>query len=601
VRALALKELARLQLQQGQPLAARDGLQQSVASLLRLNREEEVAWTRRTLAAAYERLGDRKGAERLLEEARLQFAELEVPTGQAGASVDLARLAADEDRWETAEARGQEGARRYQELGHVSGLGGALLQLARVRVEQGALAEAQRLYEEALRRLRTSGCTVDLCHGLLQTAAETHPEVRPMDPVRAYRECISLARERGLRSLHAHALRGLAATYAEGGRDERALELAQQAVQVARETTETPLIQACLELQGRLQKSSGPAESLPALGRVAHSSPIHVESVTVRELETTNGHRPLGLRRTTVAAKTVRGRSSNWPPGTPSRGACPDAESPMRVRLLGGMSLCLGEQEVPLLEWWAKAKKLFAYLVIHRSRPISRDILLEEFWPEGDQQRAIHSLQTTLSFLRRSLRSLPGGSTVADRLIIARDGNYLFDSDGRCESDLQEFEYHWHEGARLKAAGQTEEAAFHWTAGDRLYVGDLLPDFPYEDWCASPRERLRSQYLELLLDLARYLRQTQKPREALRTTERMFAIDGCDERAHRMAMRCHVQLGRPVDALRQYERCCQVLGRELRVQPSKATRDLHELIRQRMDARDPRPADSAGDTLPVSA
>jgi DNA-binding SARP family transcriptional activator len=42
-------------------------------------------------------------------------------------------------------------------------------------------------------------------------------------------------------------------------------------------------------------------------------------------------------------------------------------------------------------------------------------------------------------------------------------------------------------------------------------------------------------------------------------------------------------MGRPVDALRQYERCCQVLERELRVQPSKATRDLHDLIRQRME------------------
>jgi DNA-binding SARP family transcriptional activator len=272
----------------------------------------------------------------------------------------------------------------------------------------------------------------------------------------------------------------------------------------------------------------------------------------------------------------------------------------MRVRLLGGMSLFLGDEEVPLLDWWAKAKKLFAYLVIHRSRPISRDVLLEEFWPEGDQQRAVHSLQTTLSFLRRSLRSLPGGAALADRLIVARDGNYVFDGEDRCESDLQLFELHWQEGSRLKAAGQMDAAAAHWVEADQLYVGDLLPDFPYEDWCASPRERLRSQYLELLLNLSRYQRQSQRPREALRTTERMFLIDSCDERAHRMAMRCHVQLGRPVDALRQYERCCQMLERELRVHPSKATRELHELIRQRMAAgRDPRAIETRTEPLPA--
>jgi DNA-binding SARP family transcriptional activator len=246
------------------------------------------------------------------------------------------------------------------------------------------------------------------------------------------------------------------------------------------------------------------------------------------------------------------------------------------------MSLFLGEEEVPLLDWWAKAKKLFAFLVIHRGRPVSRDILLEEFWPDGDQQRAVHSLQTTLSFLRRSLRSLPGGQALTERLIIARDGNYLFDCEGRCESDIHRFESHVQEGMRLKAAERTDEAAAHWIEADRLYVGDLLPDFPYEDWCASPRERLRSQYLELLLNLAMYHRQAQRPREALQAAERMFLVDACDERGHRMIMRCQVMMGRPVDALRQYERCSQVLERELRVQPSKLTRDLVELIRQRM-------------------
>src|SRR5437899_12842561 len=113
--------------------------------------------------------------------------------------------------------------------------------------------------------------------------------------------------------------------------------------------------------------------------------------------------------------------------------------APIRVRLLGGMRLFRGEEELPLLDWWAKAKKLFAYLVIHRGRPVSRDILLEEFWPGGDQQRAIHSLQTTLSFLRRSLRSLPTGPTLAARLIVARDGNYVFVGSGPCASDPQSF------------------------------------------------------------------------------------------------------------------------------------------------------------------
>lgn len=262
-------------------------------------------------------------------------------------------------------------------------------------------------------------------------------------------------------------------------------------------------------------------------------------------------------------------------------GATVASQEPARVCLLGGLRLFLGETEVPLLEWWSRMRKLLAYLVVHRGRPVSRDILLEEFWPGGDPQRAGHCLHTTISLLRRLLRSVPGVPAAAERLIIARDGGYLFDSDGRCEVDIHRFDHHFQEGMRFKKAGHLDEAAAHWAEADRLYAGDLLPEFPYEDWCASPRERLRSQCLELLLNLAMYHRQARRPREALRTAERIFAIDGCDERAHRMVMRCYVQMGRPVEALRQFERCCQVLERELRVRPSRLTRDLHELIRRK--------------------
>jgi DNA-binding SARP family transcriptional activator/predicted ATPase len=590
VRAVALAELARVYLQQGQPLAARDTLQQSLALLAPLGCEEEAAWVRRLMVAACERLGDREGAERHAQEAWLQFRELEVLSGQAGASVDLARLAADRGRWDVAEARGEEAVQRYHELGHAGGQGGALVQLARARARRGERELGKQLYAQALTRLRAIGAAGDICHALLLAAAEPDAAAQPMDPVRAYRECIALARERGLRSFLAHALHGLAQTYAAAGRDERALAIAQEAVQVARETTETPLIQACLDLLGRLESPSAVAGPRSAS---SIESGVRVQTLTIRERELLVAPVPAAAASADDAARSAA--ASRWPPAASASAIVRvEVPGPLRVRLLGGLSLSLGDRDVPLLDWWAKAKKLFAYLVIHQGRPVSRDILLDEFWPEGDQQRAVHSLQTTLSFIRRSLRSLPGGPLMADRLIVARDGNYLFDGEGRCESDVQLFTARRQEGARLKAAGHPDAAAAQWQEADRLYAGDLLPDFPYDDWCTSPRERLRSQYMELLLELARYLRQAQRLREALHTTERMFLIDGCDERAHRMAMRCHVQLGRPVEALRQFERCCQILERELRVRPSKATQDLHELIRQRMSCA-PAPGAGAGD------
>src|SRR5262249_22251396 len=136
-------------------------------------------------------------------------------------------------------------------------------------------------YEEALRRLRATGTAVELCRALLQAATESQPHVSPLEPTKAYRECIALSRERGLRSLLAHALRGLADAYVADGRNERALTLAEEAVEGARETTEAALIQACLELLSRLHGTQE-ADQDPA---ARASRPVQGEPVVVREAE----------------------------------------------------------------------------------------------------------------------------------------------------------------------------------------------------------------------------------------------------------------------------------------------------------------------------
>ena len=74
--------------------------------------------------------------------------------------------------------------------------------------------------------------------------------------------------------------------YAADGRTERALGLAEEAVEIARQTTETPLIQACLELLGHIQGSHRRQPGLldPAAPLAARS--LQIESITVRSLET---------------------------------------------------------------------------------------------------------------------------------------------------------------------------------------------------------------------------------------------------------------------------------------------------------------------------
>src|SRR6185503_19576267 len=66
------------------------------------------------------------------------------------------------------------------------------------------------------------------------------------------------------------------------------------------------------------------------------------------------------------------------------------------------------------------------------------------------------------------------------------------------------------------------------------------------------------------------------------TALRLLTLDPLQEVVHRTLMRLYAGLGRRGTALRQYQQCVSVLGRELGVEPEAETKQLYqEILRQR--------------------
>jgi DNA-binding SARP family transcriptional activator len=142
-----------------------------------------------------------------------------------------------------------------------------------------------------------------------------------------------------------------------------------------------------------------------------------------------------------------------------------------------------------------------------------------------------------------------------------------------------------------RAAAQTapDRALAAWQQAVDLYEGDLLSNFPYDDWCLGLRERLRGQLLEGLYRLARASLAAGSPEAAKDLALRMVGLDPVQERAHRLLIHCYARLGCPGEAVRQFERCRQALWDELGAQPARATLNLCETIRSGTisEAQDP--------------
>jgi DNA-binding SARP family transcriptional activator len=113
-----------------------------------------------------------------------------------------------------------------------------------------------------------------------------------------------------------------------------------------------------------------------------------------------------------------------------------------------------------------------------------------------------------------------------------------------------------------------------------LYRGDLLEDFPDDDWVLARREDLRRQQLQALLTLGRLLLAAGRPAEAAATYRGAIARDGYLEAAHRGLMQSLARQGEPGQALRHYQSLLTLLADELGTAPSPETTELHGRLRR---------------------
>ena len=174
------------------------------------------------------------------------------------------------------------------------------------------------------------------------------------------------------------------------------------------------------------------------------------------------------------------------------------------VRLLGQPAITV-EGRAFRLATPRKSLQLLAYLLMHRTAPVSRDYLAFLFWPDEEEGAARARLRATFSDLLRVLPQ-PGTDfvgTSADGLWWNTDVDLWLDVDAFVEASK--------EGARL------EEAV-------ALYRGDLLVEL-YDEWIYGFRDRLRNVYLTVLARLVSEMRKRGDFSQAIDVARKILESD----------------------------------------------------------------------------
>lgn len=248
------------------------------------------------------------------------------------------------------------------------------------------------------------------------------------------------------------------------------------------------------------------------------------------------------------------------------------------INLLGPFELKVGRGPLPRLP--KKAQALLGFLAIGRGRSFPRDQLSTLLWGDSPTEQARQSLRQCLASLRSGLGAEQAGLLVASTTDVRLSTGPGIALDTEMFLDLSAS----HEVEALERA-----AALH--RGEFL-AGLHVPADPFSHWLAAERERWSSLRLDLQGRLSLAQAEAGRLEAAAASARVVTELDPFGESGYRLLMRLLAGAGQRAAALKQYERCREILQQELGVAPEAETVQLADAIRS--GAFTPQTAASAG-------
>ncbi|MCM3924100.1 AAA family ATPase, partial [Frankia sp. AiPs1] len=245
----------------------------------------------------------------------------------------------------------------------------------------------------------------------------------------------------------------------------------------------------------------------------------------------------------------------------------------VRIRVLGPLAVEVGGRPVAL--GGPRQRAVLARLVVARGELVSVDRLIEDLWRGEPPAKAVTSLQSYVSNLRRLLEPGRAPRTPATILISASPGYAVaLDRDAvdawRFESLLRE--------ARRNAAGTASRALI--SEGLSLWRGDAFGEVADESWATAETSRLADLRVEAREMLAAVELREGNLATAVRLADTLTRREPLREEGWRLLALALWGGNRQADALDALRRARRQLAEELGLDPGPELVRLEEAILQ---------------------
>ena len=237
-------------------------------------------------------------------------------------------------------------------------------------------------------------------------------------------------------------------------------------------------------------------------------------------------------------------------------------EDRLYVSCLGSFSIRKSPDEGENIRFrTSKAEELLAFLIHSEGRPRSKDMILDNLWPDADLDKAANNFRVTCTYIRSTLADIG----YVDVLI--RDHDDYSVNLLKINCDYIEF--------RKKVSNIESLSLEDAQAAVNLYKGPYLENRFY-DWAEDARGWLENRYVELLYHTGRLCAEAGKVDGAIICYESILKVDLYEENAVKEIVRLKSTKLPPAAVKEYYDHYCNMLYEEYGTEPSN---ELKEMVR----------------------
>lgn len=164
-------------------------------------------------------------------------------------------------------------------------------------------------------------------------------------------------------------------------------------------------------------------------------------------------------------------------------------------KLFHNFEVYYGDKHIPLNKWERKkAEELLLFLLIQPNLQASKDVIIEEFYPEDDYKKASNRLYVLIHTINNKIRSIIEHENPFMSIV-----NGLIKIDKNCVEEIDVHSY-----LKLVSVGNLlwsddQEAAVELLQKARkIYNKQILPHLLYSSWLEQFKDDIQNKYIKML-------------------------------------------------------------------------------------------------------